>query len=543
MRSMAFMVRRSGCVSCPWSATLFSLIALLATSCDSGGSSTRLGILNGPCDPNDECDDGLVCEEGVCVAGGANAAVAPREPDGLAKTVVVTAAGATIEVTAEDNPYLAGTRLVIPPGALNEPTTVTVSLGFDAIVSPLDEVAGPVVILEPADTLLSSPATLTIPMPGASSSDAAYVRVRDAVGELSTIASPALVLDGALGTYQITGFVWSQGGTPPQAGQTGCGVSTSPCLVAATLMGTRKWGGGDVSPCLAEGQHLVDHLCLKATVVGVAGTGGTLTVAGEALASHSYGSAEALIGLDLPAPDGKGFAAGDYGYQIELVDPRECADFSEPAGRAWAYPKQAWSGTWPVAGCPAFPWLTFDLYETPWYCEGEVADGGSCRQVGEVCYPASGDECCDDDAGCHEAANRCCRYLGGSCESDSDCCNDCCDADGDNICGSYLAICNPARLECREEVCCIADGEDSGGYDGTPCCGGGVQGWGGPCCTSPGHPCDGSSILCYSNDGPVFTQECRNGVACIADGDALLKPELCCYGVEPDFPNSCKSAQ
>src|SRR4051812_27246036 len=79
--------------------------------------------------------------------------------------------GGTIDVTLEQDRELGGTQLVIPPGALAAPTTITVSHGASAAQSGETSV-GPSVRLSPDGTKLAVPATLRLPQKVAIGNDA-----------------------------------------------------------------------------------------------------------------------------------------------------------------------------------------------------------------------------------------------------------------------------------------------------------------------------------------------------------------------------------
>jgi hypothetical protein len=70
--------------------------------------------------------------------------------------------GGTIDVTLEEDSELGGTELVIPPGALTVPTTITISHGAE-IAQNSESSRGPSVRLSPDGTMLAVPATLRLP--------------------------------------------------------------------------------------------------------------------------------------------------------------------------------------------------------------------------------------------------------------------------------------------------------------------------------------------------------------------------------------------
>src|SRR4051812_8527242 len=74
---------------------------------------------------------------------------------------VSAASGATIEVSAADNPTLAGTKLEIPAGALASDTTITVALAATSLVASEDS-AGPVTVWGPNGLKFSTPVRMTV---------------------------------------------------------------------------------------------------------------------------------------------------------------------------------------------------------------------------------------------------------------------------------------------------------------------------------------------------------------------------------------------
>jgi hypothetical protein len=76
---------------------------------------------------------------------------------------IVALEGGTVAVSKDESPELAGTRLVIPPGALAADTTVTLDLSTRAVIPSGARTAGPTAEWGPSGTALSIPAELTLP--------------------------------------------------------------------------------------------------------------------------------------------------------------------------------------------------------------------------------------------------------------------------------------------------------------------------------------------------------------------------------------------
>src|SRR5688500_5168982 len=75
---------------------------------------------------------------------------------------VLASQGAVIRVDEAESPELAGTSLVIEPGALELDTTITLEVGRRPLVEP-SAVAGPVAVWGPPGTRFIKPAQLAIP--------------------------------------------------------------------------------------------------------------------------------------------------------------------------------------------------------------------------------------------------------------------------------------------------------------------------------------------------------------------------------------------
>ena len=103
---------------------------------------------------------------------------------------VVGPAGAAIEVTAQGDPVLAGTTLLIPRGALERDTVITVSHGAEQ-AGPDETALGPSVRFSPDGLAFAKPATLGLPFRPASLPDGSEVVVA------LTSASQKTEVDGA----------------------------------------------------------------------------------------------------------------------------------------------------------------------------------------------------------------------------------------------------------------------------------------------------------------------------------------------------------
>lgn len=125
------------------------------------------------------------------------------------KSVPVTASeGATLTVSLEDSPELAGTTLVIPPGALSSDQTITLELGVNALAEGDDRAAGPVAIFGPAGTRFSKPATLTLPakLQSDETVNDLFVAIVEGDGRRDLVPFEALTISGNQVAFEIDGF-------------------------------------------------------------------------------------------------------------------------------------------------------------------------------------------------------------------------------------------------------------------------------------------------------------------------------------------------
>ncbi|MCC7380517.1 MAG: hypothetical protein IT384_01705 [Deltaproteobacteria bacterium] len=118
---------------------------------------------------------------------------------------IIAAEGGTIEVTASDYAKLAGTKIVIPAGALAEDTRITIGYDPNDLAGEESDLIGaPVVELGPAGTQFSTPAEITIPYGSSFDEDLARVMVREADGTARVILPHALAYDAATGTVRFS---------------------------------------------------------------------------------------------------------------------------------------------------------------------------------------------------------------------------------------------------------------------------------------------------------------------------------------------------
>jgi Cys-rich repeat protein len=136
------------------------------------------------------------------------------------KSVPVTASqGATITLSASDEPALAGTVLTIPPNALAQNTVITVDLGEADVVSGVNQkAAGPVAIWGPPGTVFSKPVTMTLPftLSSGASSTQLFVDVWEENGQHTNISHwqlSKIESKAGLVSFTVNGFTTFQPGT------------------------------------------------------------------------------------------------------------------------------------------------------------------------------------------------------------------------------------------------------------------------------------------------------------------------------------------
>ena len=110
---------------------------------------------------------------------------------------VRAAAGAAIEVTAAEDPTLAGAALKLEPGALIADTDITVEVGPTLPGEP--RAAGPAVLWGPAGLKLAHPALMSLPvvLVAGQLPDDLIVITQDPLGRLARIDHGSLSLDAA----------------------------------------------------------------------------------------------------------------------------------------------------------------------------------------------------------------------------------------------------------------------------------------------------------------------------------------------------------
>jgi Cys-rich repeat protein len=118
---------------------------------------------------------------------------------------VSAASGATLVVSRDESPELAGARLDIPPGALASDLTITLDLKLAAI-APGGQAAGPVAVFGPAGTSLAVAARLTLPFKLEDGQHLEHLAVRaaDDRGHHADVGHAELEVDDQGGTVTLS---------------------------------------------------------------------------------------------------------------------------------------------------------------------------------------------------------------------------------------------------------------------------------------------------------------------------------------------------
>ncbi len=177
------------------------------------------------------------------------------------KSQAITASqGGTVSVTSSDDPSLAGTSIQIPPKALSQDTTITLTVGNALTLVGGDQAAGPVVDFGPDGTTFQYPPTVTLPVSipsGRSDSELIVVGV-ESDGTTLVVGREDLTYDANKKTasFAVAGFT-----------RFGVLVGVPPCPTGTALCGC---GGG--GRCL-DGRVVCPDICPGTS--GGSGTNGT----------------------------------------------------------------------------------------------------------------------------------------------------------------------------------------------------------------------------------------------------------------------------
>lgn len=126
--------------------------------------------------------------------------------------------GGVLEVTADEDALLAGTRLEVPAGALQRETTLTIDRGLGDLVHGGTSL-GAIAIFGPEGLVFSTPARLTLPIDGGAGLDLASVVLAVEESDGTTRELSAVSLQAGAATFSLDGFSRFQ----PKA-KAACGV-------------------------------------------------------------------------------------------------------------------------------------------------------------------------------------------------------------------------------------------------------------------------------------------------------------------------------
>lgn len=159
----------------------------------------------------------------VVVAAGILASGCSTEPQevgsaNVKSALIIAADGGQIVVTSEDHVGLAGTRIVIPPGALAQDTRITIRPGPESIADADGISAGPAVRFGPDGTTFSTAAQVTLPYTAAWDPDLARVFVQRTSGAAVVLPFDLLWNESdRTTTLDVTAFSVFQGGRATSA--------------------------------------------------------------------------------------------------------------------------------------------------------------------------------------------------------------------------------------------------------------------------------------------------------------------------------------
>ncbi len=117
-----------------------------------------------------------------------------------------TSAETTIAVTAADSADLAGTKLVIPSGALKNNQTITLEIGMSPIIA---QPAGPVASWGPDGLKFTKPVKMTLPfsLPTGKSNSDISIFVRETDGKTFSVKNSDLTFNGDhTVSFVVSGF-------------------------------------------------------------------------------------------------------------------------------------------------------------------------------------------------------------------------------------------------------------------------------------------------------------------------------------------------
>ncbi|HUB05983.1 MAG TPA: hypothetical protein VMB50_03235 [Myxococcales bacterium] len=466
-----------------------------------------------------------------------------------ASALISATQGGSLSVTASEDAKLAGTEIQIPPTALAQDTTVTITEGVD-ISSQLpsgDSLASAAVAeFGPSGTAFSLPVTVTLPYSAGTTSDLEVVAVEDD-GTTLVVSNADLTLDtqNNLAKFTVAGFTRFA---------VVHGVHT-PCPANDTLCGCN--GGGK---CVPPGT-VCPAICPVTTGGNGGGSGGTS--AGSS--GGSGGSSCCPAGDYFCGCNGSGTCVPDN-VMCELNCPFQSGAGGTSGGSGASAPPPS-AGTPPAAvccppgdyfcGCNGQGSCVSDNQACPALCPATSGGNGGSGSGGTTSGGSGGGCCPGGDYWCG------CPGETGSCVPDGQSCViacpaqpstggatttppsiDCCPA-GEFFCGcNGVGQCLPSGEACP--LACPTTGGGSGGNGCSgplPPCAYGLQavclpdgqwtceGGGGCVCGCPATgPCDCScdgGTVCPANEVQTACGCLPPNVLCVPPGCPSGETECC----------------
>ncbi|MHB8416575.1 MAG: hypothetical protein ACYDCL_00765 [Myxococcales bacterium] len=346
--------------------------------------------------------------------------------------LIPSAQGGAITVGPADDVALAGTSIVIPPGALTADTTITIAEGASPVAPAGAQAAGPVVTFGPDGTQFRAPATITLPYDThGAPADRLEIEAVESNGVTTTFTPAQLTLNAAASTvaFAVNGFT-SYGGFVPPAADGG----TAPCRTDADC---------------PSGEFCVNGVCTAACSAGETVCGGACT---DLLADPANcGACGSVCSSGVCSKGACAAAPTDGGSSTACVSDADC-----PSGESCV---NGICTAACIAGETVCGGACTDLLTDPANCGacGNVCSSRVCSNGACAAAPADGGSstACVSDADCpsgESCVGGVCSAMDGGVHSCTVCGGTCTDLSTDPLnCGACGSVC--ASRVCSNGVC------------------------------------------------------------------------------------------
>jgi ZU5 domain-containing protein len=490
------------------------------------------------------------------------------------KSDAISANGGTIEIKSSESALAAGVKIVIPPGALDKNTVITIDLNDpnSSIVEDKGKGIGPVIQFGPDGTRFLKPATVTLPYTGSPDPRKLRIYVKEANQPSTVIKAAHLQLDRAkkLVSFQIDGFTQFQCGTDPDRDP----CATSDCGPA---LGLPNWicedgsTGGPTGNCIRRDDgscgwevNWCPAAC-QASDCGPAPALGLICPDGTTASAVCTRLRDGQCGWDLhcgdcttPTPGTAGSSSGSNGGTT-CSDPNMCS--TPPAGGSGGTGSGG-TGSGSAGGGSGGG----TVCDTDGNCCDPTRDANcapSCDpNSGQTCPPPPPPPVCH--ANCTDSTRACppgteCNPMTGDCTPNAQPCGATTCGQGEYCCNASCGICAPLGGACTQQDCSACRSSDpsvppSACPPGTMCdpntggCIGGGEQCGPNTCASGEYCCNASCGICAPMGGACLQLACAtcgaNGTACPPDQQCdqttgqcvpICSPMDC--GPAPGLPN------